>query len=139
MPLWKIILSDLAGIGCLLLVPVLGPLPGPGGIPLVIAGLGFLSLNHKSAERLLAYVKKHSDSLRNIIFPDKKWTKRAWDMTAIVVLAIGTYLNFQSGENNILKIFSIVVMASSTTIFVLNRNRIDWIDKKMRKHNDSIE
>lgn len=134
-PIWKVILTDLAGIGCLILAPFLGSLPGPGGIPLIIAGLGLLSLNHESAERVLNYVKKHSDSLRNIIFPDIKWAKWAWDITAILVITVGTILNFASGENTILKIISIVIMASSTTIFIMNRDRITWIDNKLRKRN----
>lgn len=131
-PLWKVILTDIGGVLCLVLVPFLGPLPGPGGIPLLLAGFGLLAVNHDWADGAIEYVKKHSESLRHIIFPDITWVKWAWDIFAVFLLIAGTILNIHA-EEWLLKGFSIAVMASSTTLFMLNRERIIWLDNALKR------
>ncbi len=128
----KIIGTDIAGIVCLILVPILGPLPGPGGIPLLITGLGLLALNHEFARRWLHYVQKHSKSVRDIVFPDVTWIKWFWDITAVLAMVVGIWINFYA-EWWLLKGLSIGIMASSTTLFMLNRDRITWLDNKIRR------
>lgn len=128
----KIILTDIAGILCLLLVPFLGPLPGPGGIPLLLAGFGLLAVNHDWADNAIVYVKKHSASLRNIVFPDVTWVKWSWDIFAVILLAGGTWLNFEA-PNIFWKGISIGIMASSTTLFMLNRDRLTWLDNQLKR------
>ncbi len=131
--LLKVIATDVAGVGCLLLVPFLGPLPGPGGIPLLIAGFGLLAVNHDWADDAVVYVKKHSESLRRVIFPDITWVKWSWDIFAVFLLVIGTWFNIIFEENWLLRGLSIGIMASASTLFMLNRNRLDWLDKKLRR------
>lgn len=131
-PLWKIIATDLAGVGCLILVPFLGPLPGPGGIPLLIAGFGLLAVNHDWADGAVEYVKKNSESLRNIIFPDTTWVKWAWDIFVVILLVSGTWLNVVA-DHWLLKALSVGIMAGSTTVFMFNRDRIIWLDKQLRR------
>lgn len=131
-PLWKIIITDIAGVFLLILVPIIGPLPGPGGIPLLLTGLGLLSINHERPQRWLHYARKHSKSVRDIVFPDITWVKWSWDAAAFLLLVGGTWLNF-AAENWFWKGISIGVMASSTTLFMLNRDRIAWLDNKIRR------
>jgi hypothetical protein len=131
-PWWKVFLTDTLGVFLLILVPFVGPLPGPGGIPLLIAGFGLLAINHDWADGAVDYVKKHSESLRNIIFPDVVWVKWAWDLFAVILLTGGTWLNFVA-DNWFFKGMSIAIMASSTTLFMLNRDRIIWLDKFLRR------
>lgn len=131
-PLWKIVLTDIAGVFLLILVPIIGPLPGPGGIPLLLSGLGLLSINHERPQRWLHYARQHSKSLRDIVFPDITWAKWAWDATALLLILGGTWLNFIA-EGWFLRGMSIAIMASSTTVFMLNRDRIVWFDKKIRR------
>lgn len=127
--LLKLMATDAAGIGCLILVPIIGPLPGPGGIPLIIAGLGLLAQNHEFARNWLKYVKKHSDSTREIIFPNVTWTKWGWDIISFILLVAGTWASFQFDDNRLLKIMAVGVLASSSTVFMMNRNRIDTLEK----------
>ncbi len=134
--LLKIIVTDLAGIGCIALVPFLGPIPGPGGIPLLLTGLGLLAVNHEFARKWLRYAKKHSKSISDIVFPDVTWVKWAWDIFAVSVLAFGFWLSLQS-EWWLLKGVSIGIMASSSTIFMLNRDRITKLDSIFRKRGKS--
>lgn len=127
----KIILTDTAGVFCLLLVPFLGPLPGPGGIPLLLAGLGLLASNHDWADRWLHYAKIHSESLRHVFFPDVAWAKWAWDAFVVLCLVGGTWFNIIA-EGWFWTGFSYVILAGSTTVFMLNRDRITWLDEKIR-------
>jgi uncharacterized membrane protein len=130
--LLKVILTDLAGIGCLVLVPFLGPLPGPGGIPLILAGFGFFAVNHDWADNAIHYIKKHSENLQSIIFPDKTGVKLAWDVFAITLFSIGLWMNIYV-DHWLLRGLSIGTMASASTIFMLNRNRLSWLDKQLRR------
>ena len=128
----KILSTDTLGVLLLLLVPLLGPLPGPGGIPLILAGFSLLAINHDWADGAIAYIKKHSVSLRGIVFPDIRWVKWSWDIFSIVLLVSGTYLNIVA-DHWLLQALSLGIMASSATIFMLNRNRISVIDKYLRR------
>ena len=130
--LFKVIITDMAGVGCLLMVPFLGPLPGPGGIPLIIAGFGFLAVNHDWADNAVVYIRKHSDNLRRIVFPDKTLIKWAWDIFVVLLFSLGLYFNL-SAEWWLLKGMSIGIMAGASTILLLNRNRLEWLDKALRR------
>ena len=130
--LLKVIATDLAGVGCLILVPFLGPLPGPGGIPLILAGFGLLAVNHDWADDVIHYVKKHSESLQKIIFPDKKLIKWTWDCFAVLIFTIALWINF-GAEHWLLKGLTIGAMAGASTVFMLNRDRLTWLDKQLRR------
>lgn len=68
-PLHKRIAIDIGGFGLILLGILTGWLPGPGGIPLILAGLALLALNYVWAENLLNDLKKR---FKNIIDKAKK-------------------------------------------------------------------
>lgn len=129
----KRILTDIAGVSCLIAAPLLGWLPGPGGIPLFLTGLGLLSINNQWAKRLLHYVRKQSESLTDIFFPNNNLIQWAWDILVILMIAAGTYLNVYV-DSNFWSAASIVLFASSTTLFLLNRRRLQWLDVKLHKH-----
>jgi len=131
-PLWKVIATDIAGITCLFLVPFLGPLPGPGGIPLLLAGFGLLAVNHDWADDAIHFVKKHSENLLGYFFPDKPLIKWAWDIFAAVIFIVGLWLNL-TAEWWVFKGLSYGIMAGSSTVFMLNRGRFDWLDSQVRK------
>lgn len=85
----KRIATDFAGYLLLLLGAALGWLPGPGGIPLVLAGLGLLSINNEWAARLRHYIVKNSEQLIKIAFPDHKIIQLVYDVVATVLLMVG--------------------------------------------------
>jgi hypothetical protein len=116
----------------LILVPFLGPLPGPGGIPLLLAGFGFLAVNHDWADDAIHFVKTHSENLLKVFFPDKTLIKWGWDIFSVIVLLFGLWMNLTQ-EFWLLKGLSYGVMAGSTTIFMMNRGRLDWLDKQLRR------
>lgn len=131
-PLWKVILWDLAGLICLLLVPILGPLPGPGGIPLLLAGFGFFAVNHDWADDAIHFIKQHSESLQKMIFPNKKPIMWAWDIFVLILFSSALWINIVA-EHWLLKGLSIGAMAGATTIFMLNRDRLAWLDNQLRR------
>jgi hypothetical protein len=131
-PIWKVVLYDIAGIGCLLLVPFLGPLPGPGGIPLLLAGFGLLAVNHDWADDAILYVKKHSDSLIKVIFPDRTIIKWLWDIGLVALFIFGLWVETLS-ESFFFTILGLLINATATTLFMFNRGRLDWINTQLRK------
>ena len=124
--------TDIAGYLCLLLVLPVGALPGPGGIPLLIAGLGLLSIHNTWAKGLLEYAKKHSNTLRDIFFPQNKNIELAWDIFAVSLFSSAFLVNIYS-EHWFYTILSTIMGASSTTIFMFNRSRLERIGRKLKK------
>ena len=130
--IFKVIITDIAGVGCLALVPFLGPLPGPGGIPLILAGFGFLAVNHDWADDAIHYVKTHSETLLKSFFPDKPLFKWGWDIFSVLLLTGGLALNL-TAEHWLLKGLSYGIMASASTVFMMNRGRLTWLDQQLRR------
>lgn len=124
--------TDIAGYICLLLVLPIGALPGPGGIPLLIAGLGLLSVHNAWARNLLDYVKKHSDSLRGIFFPKNKNTELMWDILAISLFVSAFVISIMS-DYWIFRGLAVGIGAVSTTLFMFNRSRLDRLREKFKK------
>ena len=131
-PLWKVIVYDIAGITCLILVPFLGPLPGPGGIPLLLAGIGLLAVNHDWADDAILLVKNHGDNFINIFFPNVTWIKWTWDIGLVLLFIVGLWVDTR-GESFLFSIIGLLINALSTTLFMLNRGRLDWINAQLRK------
>jgi hypothetical protein len=128
----KRILTDIAGYGCIIAAPLIGWLPGPGGIPLLITGLGLLSIHNPWAKQLLHFVRKRSESLSDLIFPNNQLVQWAWDIFVILLIIGGTYINVYV-DSKYWQAASIVLFAMSTTLFLLNRRRLQWLDVKLRK------
>lgn len=124
--------TDIAGYTCLLLVVPVGWLPGPGGIPLLIAALGLLSVHNPWAKKLLDYVKLHSDSLRAIFFPRRKNIERAWDVFAVLMFITAFAVSTQS-EILPIRIGATIMGAASTTIFMFNRRRLEQLQRKFSR------
>lgn len=128
----KRIAIDALGYLCILGSGLLGWLPGPGGIPLLLAGLGLLSINNDWAKRLLHFIRMRSESLRDVIFPDIPLIQWAWDIFVVLLIVGGTLISLYV-ENPVLKAAAIALYALSTTCFLFNRHRLHWIERRIRK------
>lgn len=111
------------GILMLILVPILGPLPGPGGIPLLLGGLKLLSINNRWADQLHTYFKDKGLSLTDTLFSDSKKIQILWDVAVVGGLIGGTFLFFII-DHSILRIIISTVM--TTLVFAGLRNRYRW-------------
>lgn len=84
----KRVLTDMAGYGLVVLGIVLGWVPGPGGIPLILAGLGLLSINNEWARRVRAYLLKHGGRVTRFLFPPNPAVQWLYDIVAVLLLIV---------------------------------------------------
>ena len=120
----KIILFDtLAGI-CFIGVALFGWLPGPGGIPLLIAGLSLLAVNHDWAERLLERTKLKGKYLKSYIFPDDPYVRHFYDIVSGALVISGLYIALNT-DDRIISAIAVTILCFALLIFLFNRDRFD--------------
>lgn len=122
---------DIAGFGLIIISPFLGWLPGPGGIPIFLAGLGILSLNYDWAENLLKdFEKKRVEFTDKYLMTDKK-TSRIIDTLSILIIVAGIIAVVYI-DNFILRLLSFGALTLGVLILISNQKRIDRIVSKFK-------
>jgi hypothetical protein len=86
--------TDFAGYFLILLGIASGWLPGPGGIPLILGGLGLLSINNAWAERGRDWLIAHAGDLVQWMFPKHRFVQALYDVLAVVLLGVVMYLGY---------------------------------------------
>lgn len=124
----KRIALNILGALLIIIAPVLGPLPGPGGIPLFLAGLGLLALNNEWAERWLNYLKKHGNNVLESIFTGSRRKLRSFDVAGVLILIAGVTTLVL---HNSTFIKGLMIWAIGLALFILLAN--DERYKKIRK------
>jgi hypothetical protein len=84
----KRILTDIAGYGLILLGIATGWLPGPGGIPLILAGLGLLSIHNTWAMRLRDYLLENGGKVVQIMFPNNRLVQILYDLVVVLLIVL---------------------------------------------------
>jgi hypothetical protein len=128
----KRIAVDAAGYLLLVAALATGWLPGPGGIPLALAGLGILSINNEWARRLRTYLLDHGGKIVQVIFPKNPFFEWFYDILVLVVLALVTYLAFHHAAIWQISL-AIGLFFAALAIALLNRDRYNRL-KGQRKH-----
>ena len=72
-----------------------GWLPGPGGIPLFVAGLSLLSIHNKWAKDLREYVLRHGGKLVQLVFPKHPIAQWGYDVVAVALFVVAIYLGWK--------------------------------------------
>lgn len=80
------IATDAAGYGLIIFGLAIGWLPGPGGIPLTVAGLGLLAINNVWAARLRSYLLARGGSTVNWLFPATPLAQWLYDVLVLGLL-----------------------------------------------------
>lgn len=122
-------------VGVLLIVSsfLLGGLPGPGGIPLLLAGLSLLAINHEWAKRLQQRVKEEGRRFLRKMFSEHPVVQIIYDTLALVLVLNGIYLlNIRTRALDLsIALFSILLGAG---LFLGNRRRFTrWLTKFKRR------
>lgn len=120
----KRIFTDIAGYLLVVAAILTGWLPGPGGVPLLIAGLGLLSINNKWAKDIREYVLNNTGKSVEKLFPKHPIAQWAYDLVAITLFAVSAYLAWSHAA------YWQVMLASSAffiAVFIslMNRDRLE--------------
>lgn len=132
----SVILTDLLGILMLIGAVVFGWIPGPGGVPLLLGGLGLLSINHVWARKLLIKAKDKGSSLYEVIFPNNTKIHWLYDMLGLIVGSTAIFIITQDTKN-LTQSLAIAAVFVSVGLLVTNRRRLEKISAFAKKLNKS--
>ncbi len=125
----KRIATDGAGYLLIIAAILTGWLPGPGGIPLALAGLGLLSINNAWAQRSRDYLLSNGGKVVQVLFPRN--TLVEWLYDSIVVLLLG--LSFVLAWRHV-AIWQVSAAAAafffSLFVALMNRDRLRRLRKR---------
>jgi hypothetical protein len=128
----KRILTDVAGYFLILAGVATGWIPGPGGIPLVLAGLGLLSIHNKWAMRIRDYLLDNGGKFVQILFPPNKYVQILYDIVVILLLVfVGVLIWMQSAIWQIS--LAVALFFIALLIAGLNRDRATRIKNSLKK------
>lgn len=125
----KRIAIDTAGYLLIIAAALTGWLPGPGGIPLFIAGLGLLSINNEWARRLRDYLLQHGGKLVKVIFPANPIVQWLYDIVVVLLWVLVVILAEQHAALWQISL-AIALFFLSVAIALLNRDRMQRLRRK---------
>lgn len=132
-PLYQRILIDIAGFGLMIISPFLGWLPGPGGIPLFLAGLGLVSLNHEWAENLLKNFERKREELTEKYLMSSPGVSQAIDVVFLLAMVGGVHVA-ATQDQIVIKGLGLGTITISLIILLSNQKRIEKIGNFFKKH-----
>ena len=127
----KRIVLDAAGYLLLLAAALLGWLPGPGGIPLALAGLGLLSINNEWARKLRQYILDHGGKFIQVLFPNHWFVQWLYDTLVVIIFGLVIWLGNRHASSVELSV-AVALFFIALAIALLNRDRYNRF-KKQRK------
>lgn len=115
--------TDIAGYLLILLGLSLGWFPGPGGIPLILAGLGLLSIHNPWARHIMKRLSDGSNVFVQYAFPDDRRAQIAHDIIAILLAATSVWVTIVATSAWHYAIGAVLLVLALTD-FCLNRRRL---------------
>ncbi len=129
----KTIGIDIIGVLLIIGALVFGWLPGPGGIPMLLAGLGLLATNHEWARRLLERLKEEGIRFAELFFRDHPLLMFTYDLLALLFLGAAVYV-FTAFTNNLVQSLAAVLTFVAIGLFLGNRKRLQRIEQHFKKN-----
>lgn len=120
---------DTLGYLLILASGAVGWLPGPGGIPLLLAGLSLLSINNDWARRLREYLFEHGGKVTAIIFPSNPKVEWFYDGLTVLLLAVVSVLAWSHAAVWQISL-AVALFFIALTIAALNRGRASRLKRK---------
>ncbi len=130
--LLKIIATDFIGVLLIICSALLGWLPGPGGIPLLLGGLSLLASNHKWARNLLNKLKNNGGKLFKTLFNDNPKLKILYDVFSVLLVIIAGLI-FGLTRKDFWQGFALVLILLAVSVFISNRERHKSLYKFIQK------
>lgn len=124
----KRVLVDAAGYMLIVASALTGWLPGPGGLPLLIGGLGLLSINNKWAMDLRMHLLNNGGKFVERLFPKHPIAQWAYDLVAATLFAVSAYLAWSRAANWQVMLATSAFFAA-VFISLMNRDRIKYFRK----------
>jgi hypothetical protein len=129
----KRILTDIAGYLLIVGGILLSPIPGPGGIPLILAGLALLSINNKWAHDLREHLLQNGGKLVQMLFPDRPHIQLLYDIGVVGLLGVVAALAWQHAALWQISL-AILLFFLALLIAGLNRDRAVRLKRSIGKH-----
>lgn len=127
------LLIDAAGFGLIFLGLAFGWLPGPGGVPLILAGLGLLAQNYEWARRLQGKLIKQGRNALETFFPRHPAAHIIYDILSLLLLAGAVWVLYRTTG----RLWDALAVAGFFTGLMLlagNRQRLQrftaWLNRK---------
>lgn len=134
--LHKRLAIDVIGFGMIGTGIILSPVPGPGGIPLIIAGLAVLAQNYDWAHKLMQRIKDYLAEAAEKSFPKDPIIQRTYDILSPFFLVIGIVLLLKT-TGRIWTVISIFIIFQGVLLFWGNRQRgqklMVWFKRVLRR------
>lgn len=127
---------DILGVLMIIGAGLFGWIPGPGGIPLFLAGLGLLATNHEWARRLLDRIKRDGLNLFERFFNDHPVITALYDVVSVLLIVLAVWV-FTSFTNNLAQSTAIVFAFVALGLFLGNRKRLQRITAKFKRSTKS--
>jgi len=125
----KRILIDAAGYLLIIAAALTGWLPGPGGIPLAIAGLGLLSINNEWARRLRTFLLDNGGKLVGFLFPANPYVQWLYDLVVVLLWILVVVLAWHHAAIWQISL-AIFLFFIGLAIALLNRDRLTRLRRK---------
>ncbi len=119
--LLKRIIIDTIGVALIIIAVPFSWLPGPGGIPLALIGLGLLAKNNRWAHNLMNNFEVKIRYYSNQAMHADPRLQTALDTIIVAILCLGIYVVYISG--GWLRTFAAASITSSLILLLLNRGR----------------
>jgi len=129
---FRIIILDTLGVLLIIAAVLFGWLPGIGGIPLFIAGMGLLAINHAWARKSLKTAEQKGEEWLDALFIDGPLAKILYDLAALLVAGTTIYLVIIF-DKNWQRSLALLGLAVASLLFLGNRKRLKHI-KSYLKH-----
>lgn len=128
----KKIAIDILGFSLMIIAPLIGWLPGPGGIPLFLVGLSLVSLNHEWAENILNDFEKYRVEFTDKVLMSSPKVSLTLDFVFIMVLSVGSYISLTQ-EPILMRGLGLGFISISLLILLSNQKRFERISKYFKR------